>query len=258
MPQKVASETRHDGQVVRLILDAPKANVLDAEMMAQLQSELDRLQTQEHLKCIEFTGRGDHFSFGASVAEHTKDKAGAMLTQFHKLFYTLADLAIPTAALVSGQCLGGAMELGLMCNFLFADRTAKFGQPEIVLGVFPPPASLLLPMKIGQSRADDVILTGRSLSSEEAGNFGLLTFSYGDRSALESGVDQWVSQHILPKSAAALRFAVRSARWQFNRILKQQLDSLQQFYVNDLMATHDANEGIQAFLEKRPPVWTNR
>ena len=141
MSDKILIESLRDGQVIRLILNAPKANVLDAEMMADLQKALDDVRQQPEVKLIQFTGSGDHFCFGASVSEHVREKAPQMLKQFHQLFYTLVDLAIPTAALVSGQCLGGGMELALMCNFVFADQTANFGQPEIQLGVIAPPAS---------------------------------------------------------------------------------------------------------------------
>jgi cyclohexa-1,5-dienecarbonyl-CoA hydratase len=257
MPAKIAREPFHNGQLVRLTLAAPEANVLDTEMMSQLQAELDELRRLPELKMIQFTGAGDHFSFGASVAEHTRDRASAMLTQFHALFHTLADMAVPTAALVSGQCLGGAMELALMCNFLFIDRTARLGLPEIVLGVFPPPASLLLPLKVGQTRADDILLTGRSLAPDELSAFGLATVCFDDRAGMEAGVEQWLAKYILPKSASSLRYAVRSARWQWNQVVKEELNKLQQYYVNELMATQDANEGIEAFLEKRPPVWRN-
>ena len=150
------------------------------------------------------------------------------------------------------------MELVLMCNFVFIDRTARLGQPEIILGVFPPPASLLLPMKIGQTRADEIILTGRTLTPDEASQFGLTTALFDDRQAMESGVDAWIAKHILPKSAAALRITVRTSRWRFNQIVKSELNRLEDLFVNDLMATHDANEGIAAFLEKRSPVWQNR
>jgi cyclohexa-1,5-dienecarbonyl-CoA hydratase len=258
MPPTIRRESFHEGQVIRLVLDSPKGNVLDAEMMSHLQTELDSLRSQPNTKLIEFTGNGDHFSFGASVAEHTRNKAAAMLTQFHALFHTLADLAIPTAALISGQCLGGAMELAMMCNFIFLDRSARLGQPEIQLGVFPPPASLLLPLKIGQTRADDLLLTGRSIKPDEAAMLGIATEVFEDRAAMESGVDAWIVKHILPKSATSLRFAVRAAHWQLNAVIKKELDKLQQFYVDELMATHDANEGIQAFLEKRSPVWESR
>jgi cyclohexa-1,5-dienecarbonyl-CoA hydratase len=258
MADKIITESLHDGQVVRLTLNSPKGNVLDGEMMSRLQAALDGLCSQASLKLVQFTGAGDHFSFGASVEEHVRDKAPAMLKQFHALFYTLIDLAVPTAALVSGQCLGGGLELALMCNFIFVDRTAKLGQPEITLGVFAPPASVILPLKVGQQKADEMLLTGRSLSAEEALTAGLATAIYDDRQTMLVEVDQWVQKYILPKSASSLRYAVRAGRRHFNDILTKRLKELEQFYVEELMATHDANEGIQSFLERRQPAWQNK
>ncbi len=257
MLEKILKETRSDGQVVRLTLNAPKANVLDSLMMHELLGELIALRDAPEVKLIQLAAAGDHFSYGASVGEHTREKCGEMLTQFHALFFELADLSIPTCALVTGQCLGGAMELAAMCNFVFCDRSAVFGQPEILLGVFPPPASLILPMKVGQAIADELILTGRSLTAEEAERSGLVCGIFSDHHALELGVEEWIAKHILSKSAAALRFAVRAARTRFNRVVREELSRLQTDYVDRLMATHDANEGIQAFLEKRRPVWTS-
>jgi cyclohexa-1,5-dienecarbonyl-CoA hydratase len=227
-------------------------------MMSELKAALDDLRGQPQVKLVQFVGAGDHFCYGASVPEHTRENAPRMLEQFHGLFYALADLAIPTAALISGNCLGGGMELALMCNFIFADRTARLGQPEINLGVFPPPASLLLPMKIGQAKADDIILTGRILSADESVSMGLLTQLFETHESLVAGVDKWAEQYILPKSAASLKVTVQAARWQFNRVLRKRLDKLQKFYVDELMATHDANEGITAFLEKREAKWEDR
>ncbi len=258
MADNILIESLHGGQVVSLTLNAPKANVLDAEMMTDLQKALDDLRKQPDVKLVRFTGAGDHFSFGASVPEHTKEKAPEMLRQFHGLFYSLADLAIPTAALISGQCLGGGMELALMCNFMFADKSAKLGQPEIQLGVFAPPASLLLAMKIGQARADDLLLTGRSASADEAHAMGLVSQVFDDREAMLAGVDAWTEKHILPRSASSLRYAVRAARLEFNNVVKSKLQQQEKFYLDELMATHDANEGIQSFLERRKPDWKNR
>ncbi len=258
MATKVLCESIFNGQVVRLTLNAPKANILDSFMMADLQRELTALRTQHGVKLIQFAATGENFSFGASVAEHTRDRADAMLTQFHALFLDLADLGIATAAMVTGQCLGGAMEFVTMCNFLFIDRTAQLGQPEIMLGVYPPPASVMLPLKIGQTRADEIILTGRSLSADEAISYGLATACFEDKNSLEEGVADWVNKHILPKSASSLQFAVRAARFHFNQQLREQLSQLQELYVSELMATHDANEGIESFLAKRKPVWQNR
>jgi cyclohexa-1,5-dienecarbonyl-CoA hydratase len=239
-------------------LNASKANVLDAEMMAELQTALDDLRGQSSVKLIQFTGAGDHFCFGASVPEHTCDNAAQMLSHFHKLFYTLSDLAIPTAAIVSGQCLGGGLELALMCNFVFADKSAMMGQPEIQLGVFAPPASLMLPMKVGQARADDLLLTGRVMSAEEADGMGLLAALYDDREAMLAAVDTWSAKQIVRKSASSLKYAVRAARLEFNRVLKDRLKEQERLYIDELMATHDANEGIASFLEKRRPDWQNK
>jgi cyclohexa-1,5-dienecarbonyl-CoA hydratase len=226
--------------------------------MAELQTALDDLRGQSSVKLIQFTGAGDHFCFGASVPEHTCDNAAQMLSHFHKLFYTLSDLAIPTAAIVSGQCLGGGLELALMCNFVFADKSAMMGQPEIQLGVFAPPASLMLPMKVGQARADDLLLTGRVMSAEEADGMGLLAALYDDREAMLAAVDTWSAKQIVRKSASSLKYAVRAARLEFNRVLKDRLKEQERLYIDELMATHDANEGIASFLEKRRPDWQNK
>lgn len=258
MAGKISTEPFLNGQVIRLTLNAPKGNILDGELMADLQAALEQLEQQPQVKLLELTGAGDHFSFGASVKEHTREKAPEMLRQFHQLFYTLMDLAIPSAALVSGQCLGGGMELALMCNFMFLDRSARLGQPEANLGVYAPPASLILPLKLGQLKADDLLLTGRTITAEEAASMGLVTRLFDDKDSMLAGVDDWVQEHIQPKSASSLRFVVRAARWQFNATLREGLREVERFYNDELMATHDANEGIESFLERRKPDWKDQ
>ncbi len=258
MSDKVLIASLHDGQAIRLTLNAPKANVLDSEMMTDLQTALEEVKKKPEVKLIQFIGAGDHFCFGASVSEHVREKAPQMLKQFHQLFYTLADLAVPTAALVSGQCLGGGMELALMCNFVFADQTANFGQPEIQLGVFAPPASLILPMIVGQSGADQLLLTGRIIPVQEAANAGLLTGLFENHDSMLAEVDTWTEKLILPKSASSLKFAVRAARLQFNKVIREGLQEQEKLYIEELMASHDANEGIQSFMEKRKPDWQNK
>ncbi len=255
MAEKLLQEYSHDNQVMRITLNSPKGNVLDAAMMTELQEVLDSFKEQPHIKLIQFIGEGKHFSFGASVAEHTKENAPQMLKQFHQLFYTLMDLSIPTAALISGQCLGGGLELALMCNFMFADKTAKFGQPEISLGVFAPPASLILPMKLGQSHADDMLLTGKIIDVDFAYKIGLVCSVSNDKETMLTDVDNWVVKSILPKSASSLRFANKAVRRTFNRTLKKHLQELEKMYINKLMETQDSNEGINSFLERRTPKW---
>ena len=255
---KIKLEFHHDNQVARIILNAPKGNVLDSEMMTDISSSLENLSNQKDIKLIQFIGEGDHFSFGASVVEHTKENAPKMLEQFHGLFKQIMDLGIPTAALVSGQCLGGGFELALICNYLFVDITTKCGQPEILLGVFAPPASLILPLKIGQPMADDLLLTGKILSAQTLMLIGLAHQEFENKTDMIAEVDNWIKKNILPKSASSLKFAVKAARYNFNKNLKFALDDLKEIYTNDLMESYDANEGISSFLEKRKPIWENR
>jgi cyclohexa-1,5-dienecarbonyl-CoA hydratase len=258
MAQKILVEYLYERAVARVTLNSPKGNVLDSAMMGDLHAALDGFSTEPQLKLIQFIGSGDHFSFGASVAEHVRDQATGMLKQFHGLFLKLMELRVPTAALVSGQCLGGGLELALMCNFLFVTKSSALGQPEISLAVFPPPASLILPMKIGQARADDLLLTGRSIVGVEAAEIGLAIRAFDSKDAMLAEVDEWTRKHILPKSASSLRFAVAAARQDFNETLRRNLGLLEAAYVEKLMATYDANEGIASFLERRPAVWQNK
>ncbi|MBK9400167.1 MAG: enoyl-CoA hydratase/isomerase family protein [Bacteroidetes bacterium] len=252
---KILIRYTHENTVARILLNDGKGNILDHLMMEELQTLLNDYKNRPELKLILFEGGGKHFSFGASVEEHTKEMAPTMLRGFHQLFYSLRDLAIPTACLISGQCLGGGLELALMCNFMFADKTAKLGQPEIILGVFPPPASIILPEKIGLAKAEEFLLTGKTVTADEAKAMGLLNEVFADKESMLTETEKWIETNFIPKSASSLRYAVRAARVKFNHVLSNFLPQLENLYVNQLMNTPDANEGIQAFLEKRNPIW---
>lgn len=255
--QKVKIEYTHDGSVARIILDDGKGNVLDNVMMNELIPLLESFKENNNIKLITFEGAGKNFSFGASVEEHTKEKAAEMLETFHKIFFTIVDLHIPTLAKISGQCLGGGLELPLACNFLFADKTAKLGQPEIVLGVFAPPASIMLPLKIGNARAEELLITGKVISAEEAKQLGLLNEVFEDRETMDRELDVWITKNICPKSASSLRYATKAARASFDYFMLKNLPVFNDLFVKDLMETHDANEGINSFMEKRKAVWKN-
>jgi cyclohexa-1,5-dienecarbonyl-CoA hydratase len=162
---------------------------------------------------------------------------------------------VPTAAAVRGRCLGGGMELAAFCNWVVAQPGAVFGQPEIQLAVFPPVASLILPLRLGQAAADDINLTGRNIEAAEAKAIGLV-----DRIADDPVADvvAWAGREIAPKSASSLRCAVRASRWRFNQLLRAELPAVERYYLDELMATQDANEGLAAFLEKRKPSWQHK
>jgi len=251
---KIRTEELLGGAALRVVLDAPKGNVLDGVMMGSLNALFDGLRAKPDLKLLWFTGEGDHFSFGASVPDHVREKAPAMLAAFHGMFLRLADLGVVTAATVRGRCLGGGMELATYCHRVVAHPKALLGQPEIQLAVLPPVASLVLPFRVGQAHADDLVLTGRTVPAAEALAMGLVDEVAEDP---EGALLAWAERELVPKSAAALRHAVRAARWQFHQTLSAELKDVEKMYLEELMATHDANEGLAAFLEKRPPKYTN-
>jgi cyclohexa-1,5-dienecarbonyl-CoA hydratase len=178
-----------------------------------------------------------------------------MLPRFHRLFRAMDASSVPVLAAVRGRCLGGGLELASFCHRIFAAPDAKLGQPEIALGVFPPVASLILPDRIGRANAEDLCLSGRTVSASEALEMGLVdaVTENPEEAALE-----YARTHLLPRSASSLRHAVRAIRLSFSRRLEGELAHLENLYLEELMATEDAAEGIQAFLDKRPPSWRNR
>ena len=131
------------------------------------------------------------------------------------------------------------------------------GQPEIILGVYAPPASIVLPLKIGNARAEEILLTGNSINAQKAKDFGILNDVFEDKTAMDTQLDEWIKKSILKKSASSLRYAVMVSRTEFNEIILARLPELENIYVRELMETDDANEGINSFIEKRKPIWKN-
>jgi cyclohexa-1,5-dienecarbonyl-CoA hydratase len=252
--KKINVTSEHGGQVMGITLNVPKGNILDRQMIGELISALEETANRAAVKIVIFRAAGDHFSFGASVEEHKKEVVREMLPLFNRLFKTLIALDKPTCAVVRGQCLGGGMELATFCNWIFAAPNAIFGQPEIMLAVYAPVASLALPLLIGQSRADDLLLTGRSINAAEAHQIGLIRAVAEDP---EAALQEFLIKHILLKSAVALQHAHRAARAHFNQVFLRHIDTLEKSFLDELMKTHDASEGIAAFLEKRPPEWNS-
>ncbi len=250
----VEATLEEDGSLLRLTLSRPKGNILDREMVDALRGEIAITNGREAVRSILIHGAGKHFSFGASVAEHQPVVVNDMLPEFHALFRELQDCGKVFLAAVSGQCLGGGLELAAFCQRVFASPGAALGQPEIKLGVIAPVASVILPYRLGQARADDLLLTGRSVGAEEALTLGLVDELAEDPLAAATA---WHSKHIKPLSAAALRHGVLAARTGLRRGLREDLADIERFYLSDLMSTHDAPEGIASFLEKREPQWTH-
>lgn len=255
--EKIRVERPHRGQVARIIFSSPKGNVLDSRMMGELSSILDDIGSSPEVKAIVFEGEGEHYSFGASIEEHVREKVAGMLQKFHAIFRRLNDLGLPTLSLVRGQCLGGGMEIALFSSIVVAERSAKFGQPEIRLGVFPPIAALLLGLRIGQAKAEQICLTGRVLKADEALEMGMVDFLVEDGRGQEF-LDQWLEKNILPHSASSLRLTLKACRRSVSRLLDEELPRIESLYLDELMSTDDGNEGIASYMQKRQPAWKNR
>lgn len=240
-----------------LTLFHPKGNIITAEMVRALRTALDGIAQNPHLKLITIEGAGRDFSFGASIPEHTADEIGRVLPEMHALIYDLLDAPAPTAALVRGRCFGGGFELALACDFILAEQGATFALPEIALGVFPPAGSVLLPWRVGLARAASTLMTGETVSAEEWHSRGLLHLLAGP-GELDRAVDEWFAKAFAPRSAAALRHGVAAMRTGLQSHVRAVLPEVERLYLDDLMRTHDAVEGIAAFMAKRRPTWTDQ
>lgn len=244
-----------DGTMLRILLNRPKGNVLSAEMMGEIGDALATHQDLPHLRLVLLRGAGGNFSFGASVEEHRRDQAASMLKSFHRFIRQVASYPVPVAALVEGRCLGGAFELTLACHLVFASPSARFGCPEIKLAVFPPVLAVAGPARLGGALAERLTLTGDEIdaAAAERANFVTAVFE-GDA---EQAFYAWYRVHLLPLSAFALRQAVRALRSRSPLLaaLGDPLDAAEHHYVDRVVASHDGNEGIEAFLARRPPAW---
>ena len=244
-----------DENLLRLRLAQPKANIIDAAMIAALDAALVEHLPRPNLAAVLLDQEGPHFSFGASVEEHLPDQCAQMLRGLHALVRRMVDCPVPILVAVCGQCLGAGLEVAAAGNLIFAAPDAKLGQPEIKLAVFAPAASCLLPERIGQARAEDLLLSGRSLSAGEALSWGLVAAVADDP---EAAALAYFDKHLAGLSASSLRLAVRAARIDFADRVKAKIGLVEALYLDTLMNTADATEGLLAFIEKRPPKWGNR
>jgi cyclohexa-1,5-dienecarbonyl-CoA hydratase len=241
-----------DGALLRLRLARPKANLIDADMTGVLRVAFSAYQDHPGLLAALIDHEGPHFSFGASVEEHLPGQCEQMLASLHALIGAMLAWPRPILVSVRGQCLGGGLELALAGSLIFAAPDARLGQPEMKLGVFAPAASVLLPLRIGQARAEDLLYSGRAIDAATAHAWGLVNEVADDPPAAALA---YFDSHLAQKSGASLAYAVRAAREAFADLARARLDDVEALYLDKLMVTRDANEGLRAFIEKRQPEW---
>ncbi|MFY9741573.1 MAG: enoyl-CoA hydratase/isomerase family protein [Candidatus Sulfotelmatobacter sp.] len=242
--------------VARITLRHPPLNVIDIPMMEQLAQALDGIEASGDISVVVFSGEGNIFSAGVDVAAHTPDRVQAMLAKFHGVIRSLVGTKKITIASVQGHCLGGGAELAMVCDMVYTTESAKWGFPEIKLGCYPPVACTALAALIGQKRASELILTGRTMSGAEAAEIGLANRAVED-GELNPTVEATIGE-LLKLSPAALRIAKKAVyAWDCMHFDKGLLRA-EKIYLEELMETADAPEGIRAFVEKREPKWAGR
>jgi len=247
--------TELDGAVLRLRLNRPKANIVDAAMIAGLDAALASAQDTQDLKAVLVESEGPHFSFGASVEEHLPESCTEMLGALHALVKRMLVYPVPVLVAVRGQCLGGGLEVAMAGHLIWSAPDAYLGQPEMMLGVFAPAASVLMPERMGQALAQDLLTSGRTMTGDEALLAGLVDHLSDDPAASALA---YAEKYLKPKSASSLRFAVKAARAPYLARVLPELDKVEALYLKELMSTRDAVEGLNAFLAKRPAKWENR
>jgi cyclohexa-1,5-dienecarbonyl-CoA hydratase len=240
----------------RMVLRHPPLNVIDIPMMEELAQALAEIESRSDVSVIVLSGADKHFSAGVDVAAHTPDKVEEMLSKFHAVIRALVASKKVTIAAVDGHCLGGGAELAMVCDVVYTTASAQWGFPEIKLGCYPPVACTALAALVGQKRVAELILTGRTISGNEAAEMGLANRAVRDEE-LDATVNRTM-QELLRLSPAALAVTKKAFyAWDAMHFDKG-LARAEKIYLEELMKTADAQEGVRAFVEKREPKWTGK
>ncbi len=242
--------------VARIRLTHPPLNVIDLRMMQELALALADVEGRPNVSTILFEGDSRTFSAGVDVKAHVPEEVHEMLTRFHAVIRAVVASRKITIAAVQGACLGGGAELAAVCDMVYTARDARWGFPEIKLGCYPPVAAVALPALVGQKRASELIFTGRQISGDEAVAIGLANRSVSAEE-LNTVVEETLSQ-LQAMSPVALAHA-KKAVYAWDAIhFDKGLARAEKIYLEELIHTEDAREGVAAFLEKRPPKWTGK
>jgi len=248
--------TKVQPSVARISLRNPPLNVIDFAVMDELVQVISDIEARPDISAILISGNGGSFSAGVDVAAHTLDKVEAMLSKFYAVIRALVNTKKVTIAAVNGHCLGGGAELAMVCDLVYTTEDAQWGFPEIKLGCYPPVAVTALAALVGQKHAADLILTGRTISGSEAASIGLANRAV-PKDQLEDVVEDAL-EHLSKLSPAALAIT-KKAIYAWDSIhFDKGLARAEKIYLDELMTTEDAREGINAFLEKREPQWKRK
>ena len=253
-PVRVSDEP---GGWLRLQLEAPPGHILSLLMVQALTGAVQSARDRDGLRWVTVEGSHGEFCYGASIPEHLPAAMPTVLPAMHALMHAWLALPVPTAALVEGRCLGGGFELALCCDDISATSAATFGLREIGLAAFPPVAAALLPIRVGASRASRAVVTGDTQTAGYWHEAGLVSIVPPSSTLLEAARG-WFERHLAPRSAVALSHAALAARAVWRPAVERAIAENERRYLDELLSSPDAEEGVRAWTEKRPPVWRDR
>jgi cyclohexa-1,5-dienecarbonyl-CoA hydratase len=243
------------GGIATLVLNRPPLNIMNIEMMEEVTAALLRLGADTKLKVLVIRGRGEAFSCGVDIADHTPDKVTRLLQVFHRIFESIRLLDVVAVAAVDGVAFGGGFELALGCNLIVASASARFRLPEMTVGVFPAFASIMLPRVGPRRKAMEWILMGEEIDVADLERFGLVNRVL-PADEFERGLSEFVAK-IASMSAPVLKLAKRAQTESYYSAYEEALYKAENMYLHELMPLDDPREGLAAFLAKREPKWTD-
>ena len=240
----------------RITFNSPPLNVLNIEMMKEINHALKDFQNKS-LKVLILAAEGKAFSTGVDISDHTKEKVNEMIQVFHDIFTNLLKIKAPTVALVNGAALGGGCEVAMFCDIVIASEKSKFGQPEIKVGVLPPVAAAIFPKLMWSKKALELIVTGDVIKAAEAIDLGLVNHILPVEN-FEEEAEKFITEKLASNSAVVMQLTKRAFIEGASQNYSNSIKKIEDIYLNELMKTDDANEGLAAFMEKRQPVWKNK
>jgi len=247
---------RVEGSVARMTLNRPEHNLLNEPMLRELVAGIEFVGEEEGVKLVVLDSACKVFCGGIDIGEYTAARVFQMLDAFHAAFKAMLEVSKPVLIDVDGPAIGGGAELAAFGDLVIATPKARFAQPEITIGVFPPLASTILPHIVGPKRALEMVLTGQAISAERARELGLVNLLVPE-AELDKAVKEWIAQ-ITSQSGAVLAMAKRAILGGMGLSLREGLRNSMNIFLNELYGLEDSQEGLRALIEKRKPQWKNR
>ena len=244
-----------ENSIAKIIFDNGPLNILNISMMKEINEALLKLKNDKSIKVLIFDHKGKAFSAGVDISDHMGEKASIMLKEFHKVCKSIISFEAPTIAMTRGSALGGGCEIAIACDLIVASDKSKFGQPEIKVGVFPPVAAILFPKLINYHKAFELLVLGETIQAQEAKNIGLVNQIF-PIDTFDEDSSKYLDK-LMNLSNIVLRHTKKAIKMNLNNEFSDSIDTLEKYYLEKLMTTHDANEGLNAFMEKRTPEWKN-